>query len=329
MLSSIRAFLLFFAFTILFVPVKSQVVAEENRLCIECHTSQSFTIHNDWTGMDQTRLMNPFYIMDTIRFANGVHGAFQCIDCHSYEYETYPHNGDLKLEPLMTCIDCHGGDDTYASYQFDRVEEEFEKSIHRERLGDQFTCSKCHDQHYYTPTARTSSNVREIVEYSNNMCLSCHDNMIKYQLVSDKEKPQLVQIHEWLPNQELHFNRVRCIECHTDVQDSLMVSHNILPKEEATKNCVECHSSNSMLQASLYKYQNLMLRSGNAENDSTASGEVYSGSFQFLSMKNIFSNQYYVIGASRIPLLNTIFVAIFVLTLAGIFTHAIFRFLKK
>lgn len=269
--------------------------------------------------------MNPFYILDTIQLAGGVHHSFNCIDCHSMDYETYPHDGELKLEPMMTCIDCHGGDPTYEDWQFDRIEEEFQKSVHYETHGDQFSCSKCHSQHYYRATARTSSSLSEIVNYSNNMCLSCHDNMTKYQLVSEDAKPQLIDIHSWLPNQELHFRRVRCIECHTEVQDSLMVSHNVLRKEHATKNCVECHSANSMLQASLYKYQNLRARTEIGEN----SQKSFLGLFTANNSEENFSYEYYVIGASSVPSLNTIFAVLFFVTLGGIVVHTVLRIIKK
>lgn len=302
-----------------------QNIPEQNQACLKCHASQAHTIYNDWTEQEEKRLMNPFYILDTVQLAVGVHQAFSCIDCHSMDYETYPHDGQLKLEPLMTCIDCHGGDPTYEDWQFDRIEEEFQKSVHYELHGDQFSCSKCHSQHYYRATARTSSDIREIVEYSNNMCLSCHDNMTQYQLVSADEKPQLVDIHSWLPNQELHFRRVRCIECHTQVQDSLMVSHNVLRKEHATKNCVECHSANSMLQASLYKYQNLRARTETGED----SRKSILGLFTVKNTEENFSNEYYVIGASRVPYLNTIFAIIFFAILGGIAVHTILRIIKK
>jgi hypothetical protein len=302
-----------------------QNIPEQNQACLECHASQTYTIYNDWTEKEEKRLMNPFYILDTVQLAIGVHQTFSCIDCHSMDYETYPHDGELKLEPMMTCIDCHGGDPTYEDWQFDKIEEEYQKSVHYELHGDQFTCSKCHSQHYYRATARTSSDIREIVEYSNNMCLSCHDNMTKYQLVSEDAKPQLVEIHNWLPNQELHFSRVRCIECHTQVQDSLMVSHNVLRKEHATKNCVECHSANSMLQASLYKYQNLRVRTEAGEN----SQKSVLGLFTVKNTEENFSNEYYVIGASRVPYLNAIFAVIFFATLGGIIFHTILRIIKK
>ena len=311
MVNLLRSLALICYLVVFCFPAKSQEIPEENRLCLRCHTSQTFTIHNDYTDMDEKRLMNPFYILDTVQLKTGVHHTFGCTDCHSYEYKTYPHNGNLKLEPLLTCLDCHGGDETFASYQFERIVEEFEKSVHFEVYKESFTCSKCHSQHYYKATARTSHDIKEIVEYSNNMCISCHNNMSKYQLVSDHASPQLVQAHEWLPNQELHFKHVRCIECHTAVVDSLNVSHNIHGRDKAEKLCIECHSENSLLQASLYKYANLQSRSENG------------------TINTILSNESYVIGAYQNQWLNVLSVLIFLATLAGIIIHTIFRIIKK
>lgn len=283
----------------------------KNHTCLKCHSSQTYSFHNELMDTEEKRLMNPYYILDTIGLAAGVHNQFDCMDCHSYEYEAYPHAANLKLEPLATCIDCHGGDDSYAKYQFEKIVDEFEKSIHSRIYGENFTCAKCHDQHTYATSARTSSNVKEIVEYSNNMCLSCHNDMKSYQLVSGKENPELVEAHSWLPNQALHFQNIRCIECHTDVVDDLMVSHNVLEKEQAVRNCVECHSQNSLLKSSLYKYENLQKRSED-------------GSFNA-----IISNQSYIIGAQQVPILKLLSIIIFLATLAGIATHAFFRILKK
>jgi uncharacterized protein with PIN domain len=260
---------------------------------------------------EEKKLMNPFLILDTVGLRTGVHKAFDCTDCHNYDYTTYPHEAYLKLEPLATCIDCHGGDESYATYQFDRIDEEFQKSVHFQAHEDNFSCAKCHSQHTYTPTARNSFNVLEIVDYSNKMCLSCHNDMKKYELVSDKPNPQLVEIHNWLPNRELHFKHVRCIECHTEVADNLLVSHNILDKELAVRKCVECHSSNSLLKASLYKYQNLQERA--------EGGGIF----------GVLSNESYVIGTQQLPILKNLSIIIFLLTFSGIFTHVIFRYLKK
>ena len=309
----------FFAFVLLFVFLSSlsnRLEAQyyddpENHACLKCHSSQTYTFHNDLMESEEKKLMNPYYIIDTMALKLGVHKSFDCTDCHSYEYTTYPHNASLKLEPLGTCLDCHGGDDTYAKYQFEKIEEEFKKSIHYEVYGDNFTCAKCHSQHTYAATARNSDNVLEIVEYSNSMCLSCHNDMKRYQLVSGNEIPELIQVHDWLPNHELHFQHVRCIECHTEVIDSLMVFHNIVGKDKAVRKCVECHTSDSRLKASLYKYQNIQNRSEDG------------------SLSAVFTNESYVIGTHQVPILNWLSYAIFIITLTGIIVHLIFRIIKK
>jgi len=306
-----------FLLIILFLAIspKSQAqekaLAPENDLCLKCHTHQTFTFQNNLTKKEDKRMMNPLYILDKNHFATGVHAKFKCTDCHSADYTTYPHNAELKLEPLSTCLDCHGGDAKYAAYQFEKIDEEFQKSVHFQKSGESFTCSKCHNQHYYQAKSRTSSEVGDIVSFSNDMCMSCHSNNTKFQLINDTLKPALAKIHEWLPNQELHFKKVRCIECHTQVVDSLSVSHNILPKEKALKNCIECHSKNSMLEASLYKYKNIQSRSEQGK------------------LNSIISNKSYVIGAYQNVWLNNLSILIFVLTMIGICIHLIARIIKK
>jgi len=294
----------------LWVQAQNEESDNPNARCLSCHTKATFSLYNDWTERTEKRLMNPFYIIDAHLMQTGVHQSFKCIDCHSSDYETYPHDGELKLEPLATCIDCHGGDETYASYQFDLINEEFEKSVHFQESGESFTCSKCHDQHYYTATARNSMDYDAIVEYDNKMCLSCHGDRFKFELLSDGEQPPLREVHKWLPNQKLHFGSVRCIECHTEVQDGLMVSHNILPKDKALRSCTACHSANSRLEASLYKYENIKSReTGN--------------------LGTIMANKAYVIGSYQNPIFNLISLVLICLTLSGIGIHFALRVFKK
>ena len=308
-----RFFLFIYSFTLIALTsgAQSQYDDAKNHPCLSCHSSQIISFHNDVTDKEQKKLMNPYYIIDTVAIKGGVHKGFDCTDCHSYEYSTYPHPSNLKLEPMSTCLDCHGGDPTFATYQFDRINEEFKKSIHFKVSGEDFTCGKCHNQHYYHPTARNSGNVMEIVAYSDGLCLSCHNDMNKYEMVSGHENPKIVQIHSWLPNQDLHFKHVRCIECHTDVVDSLMVSHDILSKDKAVRKCAECHNSDSRLKASLYKYTNLQNRNDNG------------------SIKSILSNPSYVIGSQQFPLLKKLSFIIFFLAISVMVVHLIFRILKK
>jgi hypothetical protein len=283
----------------------------QHHKCLKCHSNQSYSFQNSVTGKEVKRLMNPYYILDTVAISEGVHKSFDCTDCHSPEYQTYPHLANLKLEPLSTCLDCHGGDASFAKYKFEEIQAEFKKSVHYKVYGENFTCTKCHSQHTYVATARNSSNVLDIVDYNNKMCLSCHNDMKKYKMVSGHDNPKLVEVHDWLPNQELHFKHVRCIECHTEVVDSLMVSHNIMSKDKALKKCVECHSADSRLKASLYKYENLQKR--------TESGSII----------KVLSNTSYTIGSHQSPILKLLSILIFLSTLTGIIIHSIFRIFKK
>ena len=283
----------------------------QHHQCLKCHSNQSYSFNNTVTGKVVKRLTNPYYILDTVAISAGVHKSFDCTDCHSAEYQTYPHQANLKLQPLSTCLDCHGGDASFASYQFEKIQEEFKKSVHFQVYGENFTCSKCHSQHTYKATARNSSDVMEIVDFDNKMCLSCHNDMKKYKLVSGHDNPKLVEVHDWLPNQALHFQHVRCIECHTEVVDSLMVSHNILKKDKALKKCVQCHSANSRLKASLYKYENLQKRAKEGV------------------IKGILTNSSYMIGTHQSPFLKLLSIIILLAVLTGIIIHSIFRIFKK
>lgn len=305
-------FLLILTTTQITLQAQDLIMKEENRVCLECHSKQTYTMFNDWTGMDERRLMNPYHIIDTMLYLVGVHKTFSCTDCHSMDYENYPHDRELKLEPLATCLDCHAGDPNYEQYHFEKIDEEFQKSVHFTKAGDLFTCSKCHNQHYYRTTARTSSQVSEIVSADNAMCLSCHSNPARFSLAASHEFPIINDVHaSWLPNHELHWRSVRCIDCHTEFNDELMVSHNILPKEKAVKNCAECHSANTMLKATLYKYENIQARQ------------------QGGLLTSIQSGQAYIIGANQIPLFKYISIAVILLLFAGISVHIAFRLVYK
>ena len=196
--------------------------------------------------------------------------------------------------------------------EMEKIEAEFALSTHATRHAGEFTCWSCHEPHTYKISARSDSVINKIIAYDNNICLSCHNNINKFELISDKEKPNIIAKHDWLPNQARHFQNVRCIECHAHKKDSLLIGHNIQPKEKAVKMCQECHSKNSILMNSLYQYQ---LKS-------KATGLGFDNS--------VILNSSYVIGANRNIYLNRISIAIFLLVLAGISIHTILRiFLKK
>ncbi|HLN54419.1 MAG TPA: hypothetical protein VK207_00425 [Bacteroidales bacterium] len=283
--------------------------AEKNDLCFKCHGQEKYEYSNETLGTQVNALMCENRIVHKNDFYQSNHKSFACVDCHDAGYESFPHPGELRMAQKFNCLDCHGGDETYAKYHFEEIDTQYQKSVHFKLEGEGFTCWKCHDPHTYKVTVRNDGNLRQTIAYDNSICLDCHSDFNRYQLLTEKEEINIIQKHEWLPNQALHFSSVRCIECHTQVNDTLLVSHNIRPKAEAVKRCNECHSQNSLLMASLYKFKSKEQRQDGFFN-------------------GIILNESYVIGANRNEYLNILSLAIFALVLAIIALHIFLRLRK-
>jgi len=290
-------------------PIQKKIF--ENRECFKCHGGHFYYYYNDWVEKDIRERMNPHFVIDSTKFYKSNHKTFACIDCHSYEYEDFPHSGSLRMEPIYSCMDCHGGDENSVEFNFEQIEEDFINSIHSNKHGENFTCWMCHDPHTYEINARTKESIVDIVEYANNICLNCHTNVEEFQILTDKKNPDILDTHNWLPNQSSHFKSVRCIECHTEINDSILVAHKILPKDQAVKKCVECHSTNSLLMASLYKYQR--------KENRNAAGFINAAILK----------EAYIIGANRNIYLNWASIVIFGFVILGICAHTILRIIKK
>jgi NAD-dependent SIR2 family protein deacetylase len=249
------------------------------------------------------------YMIDTAEYYVSNHWNFKCSDCHSDKYYRAPHEPQLRFEEIPTCIDCHGGDEKYAKYHFEIIEEECKKSIHFARQSGNFSCWSCHNPHTYKINAGNKhQKITQTIEYDNNICLGCHDNNdnLKY---FNKAISNIAKTHKWLPNQVAHFRKVRCIECHAVINDSLIAAHNIKPKTEAVRECNKCHAPNSILMRTLYK--------------------DYSKSERLGFLNSIILNDSYVAGTNRNLILNIASVVIFSLTLIAIGIHIVFRILKK
>jgi hypothetical protein len=208
-------------------------------------------------------------------------------------------------------MDCHGGDEQFAQYNFEGIDEEFHKSVHSSKHSEEFTCWMCHNPHTYKINARTNENMLDFITYDNEICLSCHSDISKYQLLTSHDNPNILDKHGWLPNQGLHFKNVRCIECHAEYNNELLVSHNIRPKENAVKLCVECHSKNSMLLTSLYKLQFTDERSLTGFSNAAMLEESY------------------IIGANRNYYLNRLSLILFGFTIIFVLIHALLRLIIK
>ncbi len=278
---------------------------EDNEGCLKCHGEQKFKLE-DAFGRTVTEHMCPDRFVDRDKYYSSVHKSFSCTDCHSYDLFEFPHPLEARIEEKMICMDCHGYDESYAQYHFETIEVEFQESIHN---IDEFSCWKCHDPHSYKAFMRNADDIEAAVLYDNEMCLSCHANFSQFMVLTDRGEINLVESHDWLPNQVAHFRSVRCIECHTEINDSILIAHKIMPKTEAVKNCTECHSRDSHLMHTLYKFQVKEDRKAGFANA-------------------IILNNSYVIGANQNIVLNWLSLLVFGLTFLVILFHTVMRIIK-
>jgi hypothetical protein len=283
---------------------------EDNERCFKCHGQNKYEYTNENLGRQVKAMMYSEIIIDRNKFYNANHKSFSCTDCHSEEYTKFPHTGELRMEQMYNCIDCHGGDEKFSKFNFETIESQYQKSTHFKLEAEGFTCWDCHNPHYYKINIRNSSNLKEAILYDNNICLRCHSNYNQFQLLSEREEINILQKHEWLPDQESHFKNVRCIECHAEINDTILVSHLINPVEKAVKRCNECHSQNSLLMSSLYKFESKAKRKDGFFN-------------------GIILNQSYVIGANRNRYLNILGLLLFFVVIVIIGSHIYFRLTKK
>lgn len=282
----------------------------ETKKCLECHSAMRYNFVDPESGEMISMKMYDELRIDPWTYANATHGKFACTDCHSPDYETHPHPVSVKFEPRYACIDCHGSDEKYADYNFYTIEEEFSVSVHGDHYIENFSCWSCHNPHTYKNTARQGGSITEIVAYNNSMCLGCHGDISHYEVLIERQLTNMLSKHDWLPNQSLHFRKVRCIDCHAAANEDILVAHHVLPAEKAVRNCVDCHSTNSILMASLYKHQLVERRNKYGFFNAAITSEAY------------------IIGANRNYYFNVISVVVFGLVLVGIAIHATLRYLN-
>ncbi len=107
---------------------------QENTACFQCHGARKYTMYSADSTAKITKIMPEAYHIDTIMYYNGTHTIFACSDCHSTDYASVPHNGQLRFEPMPGCLDCHGDDPEYAEFHFEEIQEQVQQSVHIERL---------------------------------------------------------------------------------------------------------------------------------------------------------------------------------------------------
>ena len=146
---------------------------DDNESCLKCHGEVKYTLTDTVYDLTSTQSMCPDRIIDRDNYYAGVHKAFACLDCHTDEFNIFPHTLESRFEENYQCLDCHGGDESFAKYHFEEIEEEFLSSTHN---MEGFTCWKCHDPHSFQTVMRNSDDLKKAILYDNKMCLYCHAN---------------------------------------------------------------------------------------------------------------------------------------------------------
>lgn len=223
-------------------PDRPEKIRKWNAECYACH-SEAGLKSPPRADMDLKKLAD--MLITANGFDNSVHTGMACKECHANGYVEYPH-GQSEKSLIKPCLECH-------PQRGKEIVAEFKKSIHTKDHADKFTCVSCHEAHYMQVTEKIVS-PRRIVEQDNSFCIDCHESEYLYsQIVPTKKLPNLNKVHSWLPNSELHWTAVRCVDCHTP-QASAGISHEIQPKDRAERQCASCHSADSSLRTRLYRH---------------------------------------------------------------------------
>lgn len=280
--------------------------SNENDKCLRCHKSGTLSILDI-----ETKTIKSYHV-DPDKFSQSNHKDLNCTTCHSDDYSKWPHPDTLEIN--FTCISCHSENsvfiqqnpefsDKFADVPIKHIYNEFEQSVHRKEFGDKFDCFSCHDPHSFE---RNRKPTPEKIKKDNAMCLNCHKSEYAKGVLKDVKMPVIEVTHQWLPNTKLHWDKVRCIDCHTSY-DGENLSHNIMPKEKAVKNCESCHTQNTMLLTKLYRYE----QKHSQEEYGFVNGTLLSDA--------------YVIGSTRNKLLDNLSLIVFGMTFLGLFTHGFLR----
>ena len=64
----------------------------------------------------------------------------------------------------------------------------------------------------------------KIVAADNGMCLQCHGMVGYAELMLGISLDPMMEIHSWLPGAENHMRHVRCLECHAEIREDVVVA---------------------------------------------------------------------------------------------------------
>lgn len=265
--------------------------------CFRCHSNSAQLIEvisENWRAED--------LLIAPLEYAQSNHGELSCLDCHAYTWPFFPHQEQVRSQNL-SCLGCHKGQKKFHKFQFTHIENEYALSVHNQKLAGDFSCFSCHDPHSFR--IHIDDEIHHTVEESNQICRRCHLSPSRFADLTKRDLPVLRQSHNWLPSAELHWQHVRCIECHTP--HGKRVSHRILAAKQAERKCEQCHTQNSILVSKLYEHRVKEAK----ENYGFANAAVF--------------NDAYIIGMTRNIYLDWLFLGLSVMVVLGIAFHGTLR----
>ena len=223
-------------------PGADDQTREANAQCLACH-SEAGLKNPPRPDMHMEGLAN--HLISADRFVKSVHGEEACKDCHGEPYTQYPHQANARYQIKM-CPECH------KSAKREKVPE-FQTTLHFKNHPYNFGCTSCHNPHTLQK-AKTLGSEKKVVAQDNGMCRDCHDSEQRFAQFTTRERPDLEEAHKFLPNPELHWKSVRCVDCHTPAKEGGGTSHAILGKDKAERDCSVCHNATSSLRVRLYRH---------------------------------------------------------------------------
>lgn len=277
-------------------PAGQPLSPEDWRLrvgCLRCHAMATLSAWDHETGRRHSLAVPPR------EYLNSDHGNLPCQECHKEpEYQEFPHELGRPPAP-RTCLECHAKDPEFHRYRLDAIATQVAKAVHREEGGAPMPCGTCHNSHTVRVSEQKPARGQRVAT-ANASCLSCHETPLPRPGSDPQASPQAR--HQWLPNVNLHWETVRCVDCHTPQLGGGI--HAIEPAKRAQRRCEECHTRDSVLLTKLYRHRIIE--------------ERQKAGF----LNSVVLNDAYIIGMTRNELLDLLSLALVGGTGAGLAGHA-------
>ncbi len=191
--------------------------------CMECHGE------SDLTKLDaQEREISLF--VDLAKYANSIHGEFDCVDCHADAAEI-PHEETLQK---VDCSMCH-----------EEAQEAYQTSVHAKNgVAEAASCADCHGKHQILSVHNPQSRVYPLNLAST--CAICHADpkiVKKYHIpISDPLSAYKKSVHGIALLSEENFDAATCASCHS-VHDIRTMNDPQSPIhwQNVSETCGGCH----------------------------------------------------------------------------------------